>query len=311
MSTTTNLQAYNYFLKGDISGIQEFIFRFWWRALHSHLNLEELKEREDYLFGGTQGRSKVLLRIQPIEELISSETFERKCKKDKAYSLIYMAYGAVDRYYYETGTKFNVIFSINENNQERLEEIKKEIKSTFSVLSILGGLGAKSRNGFGSFVTRGIDSFEDIKNYPSFQSATTSSYTSISSVSQIYQSSRSFRNWKSAINELQELYAGNKKAIFPKSDRVYIGAPWKRIKTPDRHAKLHIMSLIEDDDQYKYIITYLPYNYLIQYPDLNSSEITKYHQNWEKTVKKFNNYIANDQGGNPDGDYLVNFTFND
>jgi CRISPR-associated protein Cmr1 len=42
--------------------------RFWWRAMNGHLSLEDLKAKEDEIFGGTDNRSKVTLRVKFDEE---------------------------------------------------------------------------------------------------------------------------------------------------------------------------------------------------------------------------------------------------
>ncbi len=286
--------------------------RFWWRALNGHLPLadvknelgeiiqEGLKTREGEIFGDTNRRSKVLIRVAPIEEKISTNTFKNLNRR--AYDLIYMTYGAVDRKYYEVGTKFNIIIASKDNT------ILNEVKKAFTALVHLGGLGAKSRNGFGSLQCNNIDTFEELKAYDNFHAKIKAPYTSISNNVQIYFSERDFSNWHSAIKELKALYSESKKSIFPKNHRVYIGAPWNKEKQPERHSKIHLMSLYKEENRYYYRITYLPYDYMKGYPEMNEGQITNHYTKWKSTTKKFNELLENAEDDY--GNYSVNYTFN-
>lgn len=279
--------------------------RFWWRAMNGHLSLEELKKKEDEIFGGTEGRSKVIIRVKILNELVSQTTI----KSLKKQALTYMAYGAEERKYFDVGTRFQIVFVIKESNQKRYEEIENDIRHAFSLLTNLGGLGAKSRNGFGSFICDEADDFETIAQYEVFNNEKNPFFSSITDQTEIYQSLDIFENWEEAITQLKTLYADKaKKSIFPKNDRKYIAAPYKNIPIPARHAKLHLMSLtMADDESMIFVITHLPYDYMKMYENLNPDEIQTHKYNWEKVTKSFNKTIENAK--NSEDDFFVNFTF--
>lgn len=279
--------------------------RFWWRAMNGDLELEELKKQEDELFGGTEGRSKVLIRVKMLDKLISRKSI----KSLRNQSLTYMTYGAEERSYFDVGTKFQIIFTIREHNTEKYLIIKQELKKSFSLLTHLGGLGAKSRNGFGAFVCEQVDDFETIIKYENFKNEKNPLFSAITNKTEIYQSQNIFDDWQEAITELKNLYADNvKKSIYPKNNRKYIAAPYKNIPIPARHAKLHLMSLTKiDDDKMIYIITYLPYNYMQMYEGLNTNDIQVHNKNWESVANSFNQSLEGAK--NPNDYFFVNFTF--
>lgn len=276
--------------------------RFWWRAMNAHLikdgKLNDLTEEEGKIFGDTKQRSSILLTC----EMINEKRFPARFNAD----LRYMAFGAESRTSFGVGTEFNVCLS--SKNQVHL----KEAKRVFSLLTHLGGLGAKSRNGFGAFVCKDADSFDKILKYDCFQNPSKhSSFTSIGDETEIYRSIDPKENWQDAIKELKEVYADNaKKKIFPKKERVYIAAPFKNEKPPERHAKIHLMSVTTINDLLYYIITFLPYNYMADYHEMGSETIKKHFQKWEDVVfgndnsYGFNSNILNAK--NKDDDYFVN-----
>jgi len=52
--------------------------RYWWRALHGHLsikNLDDLRNKENEIFGSTKNRSSILIKVfHPVEEEIYTKT---------------------------------------------------------------------------------------------------------------------------------------------------------------------------------------------------------------------------------------------
>ncbi len=283
--------------------------RFWWRAMNGHLSLEDLKTKEDEIFGGTDGRSKVLIRVKMLNNNLS----KKYIKSLRNQSLTYMAYGVEERLYFDIGTKFNIIFTINEQNKDKYLEIKNELIKSFSLLTHLGGLGAKSRNGFGAFTCEQTNNFETIIKYENFKNDKPPFFTAITNKTEIYQSQKFFDNWQDAISELKNVYADiAKKGINPKDDRKYIAAPYKTVPIPARHSKLHLMSLTKIDDNIIYVITYLPYDYMKFYKSLNNealndSDIQKYNSKWKKVMLSFNQLI--DDAKDKNDDFFVNFTF--
>lgn len=249
--------------------------RFWWRAMNGHLikdgKLDDLIEEEGKIFGDTKQRSSIVLTC----EVINKKRFTASFNGD----LRYMAFGAESRTSFGVGTVFNVCLS--SKNQAHL----KEAKRAFSLLTHLGGLGAKSRNGFGAFTCEDAESFDKILQYDCFNNLSgESSFTSIGDETEIYRSVEPQESWRKAIGELKKIYADNGKKKIPKKERVYIAAPFKKISPPDRHAKIHLMSVTTINDELHYTITFLPYNYLVEYHEMMPEETKKRLQKWKAVL---------------------------
>lgn len=107
--------------------------RFWWRALHGHLSLNELKAKESAIFGSTKIRSKVLIRIdEGIDE----------SKKAKTSLLPHKGGSEVPAYI--TSGNFKIRLDFNE------ETISREVlKNLFIIACTLGGWGKKRGVGLG------------------------------------------------------------------------------------------------------------------------------------------------------------------
>jgi len=118
--------------------------RYWWRALHGHLsveNLKRLKEDEDKIFGSTKNRSSILIKVfHPIEEEIYTKTKLLPHKSEYKSNSI------------GRGVKFKVRLSIAENTIP----IDK-LQNLFLLTTIIGGLGKRSRRGFGALIVTKID----------------------------------------------------------------------------------------------------------------------------------------------------------
>lgn len=280
--------------------------RFWWRAMNGHLvgengDLKPLKDRESEIFGGSgegQGRSKILIRVIPNKVHINK--FGRIDSKIK-----YLAYGAEERSFINVGSTFTIKITVNEGNNERANSLLNEIKTAFSSLVYFGGIGAKSRNGFGSFTSTNILPFDEVKN--SIEEISEDylniPYTSFNNTCQLYFLNKdNIDSWEGAIEALSDLYKNYGKSAVPKNKRIHIGAPYKNQSPPERHSKLFLMSVLKKSDYLKCIITYLPYNYLSDYPELDETQIDNVRDIWEKATSSFKNAIFE---AKKRGDYLV------
>ncbi len=108
--------------------------RFWWRAIHGNLSLEELKKEESKIFGGT--REDSALRSSFRIKLVRS----------------HLATTQVNPLPHKQNSQFR-INGYQENQNFTLEFIGKDIEKIekiFELTTILGGFGQKSRRGFGS-----------------------------------------------------------------------------------------------------------------------------------------------------------------
>jgi CRISPR-associated protein Cmr1 len=127
--------------------------RFWWRALNGHLPLHELKEREDEIFGGTDGRSKVILNVNYSDPNMNNENVP-KFNYIKNYKLNKkgIQYFNVVFYHHSKereGIAAGVKFSLTLKSKNKVDLI--EVANIFWIMSVLGGLGTRCRRGNGAF----------------------------------------------------------------------------------------------------------------------------------------------------------------
>jgi len=133
--------------------------RYWWRAMHGHLSIEKLKEKESDIFGNTEQRSKVTLRCRTSHEPKEFiETF-RKVKageKGELEGMEYLFYsmdlGKNNRQYFD-----NIPFEVILKSKDKHEAQLKEAAYAFWLLANLGGIGSRSRRGGGSFIITDIE----------------------------------------------------------------------------------------------------------------------------------------------------------
>ena len=140
--------------------------RFWWRAMNGHLSIEELREKESAIFGGSEGdgkKSSISIKVDNPsfqEKEISKSLWSEIPNQDKvsqkgksykvptAYSgvayLLYSTFMLNDREYVKSGTKRKII--INANKEYNL----LQAVNSFWCLGFLGELGTRSRRGSGS-----------------------------------------------------------------------------------------------------------------------------------------------------------------
>jgi CRISPR-associated protein Cmr1 len=105
--------------------------RFWWRAIHGNLTLDELKKQESLLFGGANENSAVKssFRIKIGKGLSNSKSINS------------LPHKRVITQGYEENQKFEIEFLSN-------KELTK-VEKIFELTAILGGFGLRSRRGFG------------------------------------------------------------------------------------------------------------------------------------------------------------------
>ncbi|WBM74770.1 type III-B CRISPR module RAMP protein Cmr1 [Saprospira grandis] len=274
--------------------------RFWWRALNGHLELEELKKREGEIFGNTEQRSKVLLRVREVNVKYSDRIFKNS-SPEVSMDVKYMAYGVQDNYYIEEGSRFNIIVSCR--NKEILE---KEIKPAFSALVAFGGLGAKGRNGFGSIKASNVDDIDIVLRYSAFKQEIQATYTALSSKVKVFEGVYSVCSWEVGISDLKLIYADNGKKKVDDEKKVYVAAPYPNVKTPERHAKLFFMSFFEVKGEIYYRITFIPYQYLSGYPLGNEVSYDSIFKTWTQVIYDEENGMNDNVCNSSDqGDFLL------
>jgi CRISPR-associated protein Cmr1 len=119
--------------------------RFWWRALNGHLPLDDLRKQEAVIFGSTNGRSKVLIRVvenqlvmsDPKPLLLEHHNEPNKRSPAAAFDV-------------NGDFKIRVDFDSSVITKSKLENL-------FILACTLGGWGKRSRRGFGSVVVEAVD----------------------------------------------------------------------------------------------------------------------------------------------------------
>jgi CRISPR-associated protein Cmr1 len=145
------------------------LLRFWWRALQAEPDLEELRKKENEVFGSsdekTGGGSSFSLRLTSGDSLKPLIDFPnvnihkimvRSTKQGRSFPiniLEYLAYGPYDpklrrikRQYLPVETRFSCIATFFDHSYI------SQVLEVFFVFGLFGGLGSRCRNGFGSFI---------------------------------------------------------------------------------------------------------------------------------------------------------------
>ncbi|MCC7223226.1 MAG: type III-B CRISPR module RAMP protein Cmr1 [Chitinophagales bacterium] len=113
--------------------------RFWWRAMHGHLDLDKLKKKEAKIFGSPDekfGRSKVLIRVPPPTQPLTVNKNEQMVPHKP--TMTRRAFNAKQR--------FDVHLSLMPTDAFTFEQLK----NLFILTCVLGGFGKRVRRGMGS-----------------------------------------------------------------------------------------------------------------------------------------------------------------
>jgi len=137
--------------------------RFWWRAMNGHLSIDELREKEAEIFGGSgekQGKSVFSIRIKDINNKAPGKNikqdYDLKFSYNKSAKTLsgndagigYLFYSVMlgnGRSYFKDGKKFEIEF------QSQSIPILQEVLAAFWALIFLGGLGSRARRCAGNF----------------------------------------------------------------------------------------------------------------------------------------------------------------
>jgi len=115
------------------------VMRFWWRAIHGNLSLDELKEKESKIFGGAGDGNAVQssFKIKLNSYHLKTKQFDPVPHKPKR----------------KDGSPYFTIIGFEDNQSFEIEFIthyKEIITKIFKLSTVLGGFGQRSRRGFGS-----------------------------------------------------------------------------------------------------------------------------------------------------------------
>ncbi len=119
--------------------------RFWWRTFQDCVDVDELRERENRIWGSTEGASKVSVDVKVIEAPKKITYTEENPAGLPKYVLFPLDNTRdVDRFTLLSGGKFDL--SLSYDPAECGEDVEKSVK----LWLLFGGIGARTRRGMGS-----------------------------------------------------------------------------------------------------------------------------------------------------------------
>jgi len=178
--------------------------RFWWRALHGHLPLTELKKRESLIFGGSGenvSRSKILIRVSPPDKLLTQTAIlvpHKEFMKAQAIS---------------PGQLFDVHLSIPSQNAPIALD---ELKALFELTCLLGGLGKRVRRGMGS-----VNIINAVSVEPGFQNP----YPAIVDLARVHELVSKFSPFYTLINDSINFNYSGRSERYGFIKQIQLGSP--------------------------------------------------------------------------------------
>lgn len=300
--------------------------RFWWRAIHPNLSLEELRKKEGEIFGSTDekvGRSKFGMRVKgnfdpkkdPLPNLEIHKFFVKVKGKERRQNILeYLAYGPLTwskeerkniffTKYIPVNTNFEINFLMNESESDA---IKKVVINTMNLLSNFGGLGSKSRNGFGNFIiTSVIMKNNNIENpvhlpLPKVQAINLlkkfnviPDYTAFSQNAILFRTNSTYTTWDQSLAYIGKSYREAKLSLEDRhiyKKRQYIGSPISD-SFLERHSKPYFLKVNKEKGMFRGYILFLPSSYC---DGVDKPEDQKQQHNKQsiKVYNEFNKFLA-------------------
>ena len=137
------------------------MLRFWWRALHPELPLDEIRRKEGEIFGNTDWKNSFRIKVKLISEKRDKNINLKNISKSGINYLFYSMFLGENKHkeHFYPQTRFELTFIFQ--NDKYIEDVLK----SFWLLTYLGGLGSRNRRGAGSFKIIGFqDDTKTIKN---------------------------------------------------------------------------------------------------------------------------------------------------
>lgn len=285
--------------------------RFWWRAMNGHLPIDELREKEAAIFGGSEGdgkKSSFSIRIQNEKITPVLKSWPRSHKTDGINThrqidiLDYLCFGPMQ---YDKNSKSNQ-FSRNSINcgstfhlliSVKNEKLKEEILQTLSLLNCFGSLGSKSRNGFGSFKYQNTDLTKKLIQ-SLIKTSEVKAFSSFNGNVKLFKTKQDFDSWDDALAEIGIAYRTSKLNLENKHNydkRQYIGSPIKK-SLLDRHSKPYFLKVNKNlNGRYEGYILFLPSKYcegLDIDKQKNNIDHKKQNENFAEVCNEFNTKLA-------------------
>jgi len=249
--------------------------RFWWRVIYGSDDLEDMKKREDSIFGSTTEKASFSLQLRDTESIkpvLANPPQGIKVptqSKGKTFSISiieYLAYGLYEyrkdqkknifiKEHLPSGKKFRIVFIIKN------ELFNDQILDSLKMLTNYGGLGSHSRNGFGSI---NIDSLSR----PVKMEGELKSFTALSSKSILFNRFSLKDKWEGALSEIGKAYRDARNSLENRHSfvkRPLIAKPLivkGEVKIEDRHSKPYFLHVNKfPNGKYQGQILFMPYNY--------------------------------------------------
>lgn len=298
------------------------MLRFWWRALNPQLSAKGLKnlyDKESDIFGNTEKKSKISLKIEASNikstlDMIKGKKFQVESKSNKNKNnnnsdniitfkldiLHYLAYGTME---YQKG-RGNVLIKeyITPKSKFKIaiqgpESYIKEVELALKYLLTFGGLGAKSRNGFGSLYCKDIEYISDIP-----KNGGLVDYSAFSEKSKLIRFPIR-EKWEDALSDIGLAYKDARLSLESRhsfTKRALIAKPIivkSEKKIPDyvknnRQAKPYFLSVNKlSEDKYQGQILFMPY----KFKTTDTSETLKKYLD---ACEEMNQAIEKKAGGN-------------
>lgn len=262
--------------------------RFWWRAMHGYMGVDELRHEETLLFGGggdTARRSRVIIKTSHPS---LDETYNRFPDapytvivkgRERAINLLeYLAYGT---YVYDKKQTKNLFIRPYINVGQEFEinlllfhdEWKKSLLYCLLLMSVFGGIGARARNGYGRVALAGINDVmgearvSDV--IREFKTGYRSEYTSFSKDLRLFGLKKQTETWHEALYELAKAYKAGRESLdnpHHGENRQYIASPLMidgvNKSFLERHAKQYFFGVEKQAHKYNGFLLFMPYQFV-------------------------------------------------
>lgn len=123
------------------------LLRFWWRAIHPNLSLQELKDKETKIFGGTSENDYSHEKRNSDDSKAMKSSFNIQLRSMDFQPINVNPLPHKKNSYTKLAIPTNTEFTIILRGKENLNYILSLLK----LVSILSGIGGRSRRGFGCF----------------------------------------------------------------------------------------------------------------------------------------------------------------
>lgn len=225
------------------------MMRYWWRAAKAEDNIQKLKKCEDNIFGSTEGKAKVYIKLLLKKSIKRNDLSFNQNQIGLNYLFppifIGKVKGGIPKEYFDVGTKFSIILSAYDHDEEQLIQA---IASLWLMI-YLGGLGSRSRRGGGNLAvenTEGkgipdinfkINSAENLKNWLEKNYSKVRKIINPSGVTQKYSNLHGAKlkivddeknSWQDALEKLGEIYKEHRRE-YDLIDRAAMGLPIKNL----------------------------------------------------------------------------------